>query len=280
MYNTTFPMPDGMPEQQGQPQGQSQGHHGGQNQYGQSNQSGNDGGYQKKPWQNNNYQGNQGGQGQQRQWGNQGQGGGGGGGWSQNRGGGGGGGWQRPKETDLSFYKPVAMTGNPDAPPEIIERMIQIAKRLEAMEFTVRIGGMQGIEDAIEKAIEKKEVHLPFKDFDQKQSKFTYVSERATAVAKMFFPNWDAMKKGVQLFLAKNARVLMGQRVDSPALFFVCWTQDGVESFKDTTNRTGFTGHSIAIASALGIPIFNLGNPTAEQRLNMYLETTHVSKKE
>ena len=266
MYNTTFPMPDGMAEPQGQPQG----HYGGQNQYG---QPGNEGGYQKKPWQNNGYQG---GQGQQRQWNNQG--GGSGGGWNgQNR----GGGWQRPKETDLSFYKPVAMTGNPDIPPEAIEKMVQIAKRLESMDFTVRVGGMQGVEDAIEKAIEKKEVHLPFKGFDQKESKFTFVSDRATSVAKMFFPNWDAMKKGVQLFLAKNARVLMGQRVDSPALFFICWTQDGVESFKDSTNRTGFTGHSIAIASALGIPIFNLGNPTAEQRLNMYLETTHhVQKKE
>ena len=269
MYQTTFPQPEGGLDNNSPNQG---GWQGGQQGYQQPYQQqqpqpyqqsqGNDQGYQKKPWQNN--QGGQGGQGgyQKKPW----------------QSGGDGKKWERPKETDLSFYKPVAMTGNQDTPPQIMEKMVEIAKTLEANGYTVRVGGLDGIEDTIEKALTKPEVHLPFKDFNQKQSKFTYVSDRAMAVAKLFFPNWDAMKKGVQYFLAKNARILMGQRVDSPALFLVCWTDDGVESIKDRTNRTGFTGHPIAIASALGIPIFNLGNTLAEQRLMMYLESVNNGK--
>ena len=193
--------------------------------------------------------------------------------WQNNRQNGGGGGFKRKPDDDLTLYKPYACTGNQNCPPEIMEKFVRIAKKLEELGYTARVGGMDGIEDTVEKAINKKEVHLPFKDFNQKQSKFTYNSERAFAVAKMFHPTFDSMKKGVQCFLAKNARLLLGDRMNSPALFLVCWSEDGVESGKMKTNQTGFAGHPIAIAGALGIPIFNLARPDTEDRINFIIES-------
>jgi len=255
MNGTTFPSYPG--QEQHDNQYQSGTRYGDNNNYGQNQSQNNhwqnqsNEGFQKKPWDGQKKQWD----GQKKPWNGQ----------KKN--------WERPKETDMSLYKPYAATGNRDAPPEIISKFEAIAKKLEALGYTARVGGFEGIEEAVEKATTKNEIHLPWRDFAQKQSKFTFTTDRAMAIAKMFHPTFDTMKKSVQLFLAKNARLVMGDKVNSPALFLLCWTEDGVESIKEKTSRSGFTGHPIAIASAVGIPIFNLGNPSAEQRLNVYLES-------
>lgn len=292
MYNTTFPPPppgDYQQDQGGQPQYQQQQQHqqqhqqydpnrghGTQQSYQQPQDQSGGGGqygghapqqnYQQQQYQQNNHGSQQGQNNWQNKNNSQGN-------WNGNR----QGGFQkkqwnkRPDDGDLTLYMPYAVTGNQDCPPEIISKFIEIAKRLETAGYTARCGGMDGIEDAVEKAVKKVEVHLPWRGFNEKESRFTYNSERALAVAKMFHPTFDTMKKSIQAFLAKNARIIMGDRMNSPALFLLCWSEDGVETFSKKTSRTGYAGHPIAIASALGIPVFNLGNPEAEQRLNFYL---------
>lgn len=275
---TTFPdyeSPQEKGEQHWQPTGEQGGYQGGGQQGGGNN-------YQPRNNYNgggqNNYGGNQGGgynNGggyQKRQWNGGGQGGGGG---YQKRqyGGGGGGGFQRKEETDFSLYKPYAFTANDTIPPDIMEKIVAIMRRLEAQEYTLRTGGMEGPESVAEAAIKKIEVHLPWRDFNNKQSKFTWTMERAKAVAKMFHPAFDSMKKGVQMFLAKNARLILGDKVNSPALFLLTWTEDGITSHKERTAKTGFAGHPIAIASAIGIPVFNFGNPAAFEQFERYIDS-------
>lgn len=269
MNGTTFPGDpgyDGGGERQSYQQNYSQGG-------GQSN-----GGNQSGGWQGNQNNGGGNGGGWQNR-----QGGGNGGNWQNRQGGGGGGGnWGQKKQWggksaddgDLSLYKPYVIAANNDVPPEILTKFDELAKWLESLDYTVRVGGMEGIEDRIEKLIGKKEVHLPWKGFNEKESRFTYNSPRAFAIAKMFSPTFDTLKKGVQIFQAKNARLIMGDKMNSPALFLLCWTEDGAESLRERTGRTGFTGHPIAIASGVGIQIFNLAKPDAEQRLKFYVEST------
>lgn len=202
----------------------------------------------KKPW-----------NGERRQWG---------GGQGGNRN------FQRQPETDMTLYKPYAIAANREAPPEIIKKFSDYAKRLEGLGYTVRVGGdSQGVDQEVENAvIEKKELILPWKNFANKESKFTYTTDRAKAVAAQFHPTFEAMKDVVKLFLARNARLIMGDKMVSPALFLICWSEDGIETHRQRSSRSGNIGHSVAIASAAGIQVFNLGNPSAEQRLNMYLE--------
>lgn len=191
--------------------------------------------------------------------------------WGGNNQGGGASKFQRKPETDLTLYKPYAFVVNDEIPKEVMERIAELFKRLEDMEYTMRVGGMKGPDEYAESCVKKKEVHLPWRGFNDKESKFTWTSERAVAVAKMFHPAFDSMKKGVQTFLAKNARLILGDKVNSPALFLITWTEDGAESSREKTSRTGFAGHPIAIASALGIPIFNFGRDDAFERLDRYL---------
>jgi hypothetical protein len=215
-------------------------------------QGNNEGGYQKKPYTP------------------------GGGGYPQRQGGGfqggnGGGGGFRPKspqdQEEPYLYRPYAATGNKEMPESFKPLIQRIGRNLEKAGYMLRTGGMEGLEDVIEKSATKLELHLPFKDFDGKNSKFTYTSDFVKGIAKMFHTSFDTLKPVVQTFLAKNVRLVLGKDGKSPALFLVVWTEDGAETAAEKTFKTGNSGNAIAIANAIKIPVFNLVRPDAERRL-------------
>lgn len=199
----------------------------------------------------------------------------GGGGGGFNRGGFNKGGYNRQQEDDdgeARLYKPYVGTGNKEAPQEVLDKMSQIARELEEFGYTLRSGGLEGPEEVFEKATKVHEIHLPWKGFNNKESKYTFTPKQAHGIAKMFHPSFDTLKPVIQTFLAKNARLVLGKDLKSPALFMICWSEDGAETGKEKTSRTGNVGHAIAIAAAMKIPVFNLGKSDAEARLRAYLE--------
>lgn len=215
----------------------------------------NNGGFQKKPWQQN---------------------------------GGGGGGFNKgnfvKKEVDLTnlkLYKPYVITGNAAAPKEIMEQMKRIATELEEFGYTIRTGGMEGPDDYLENCVKDNELYIPWKKFNKKPEEITklyFNSPESLAIAKMFHPTFDGLHFSVQAFLAKNARMVLGDKLKSPAMFIICWSEDAIESGLLRTARTGNMGHVLAIAQAMKIPVFNLAKPDAEQRLKKYLDIPYVEK--
>lgn len=169
------------------------------------------------------------------------------------------------------FYKPYVGTGNKDYPPEIAGQIKRLAAELETFGFTVRVTGGDGCDEVFEASVKDAELHLPFKGFNNKQSKSTFNSPMAKAIARMFHPAYDGLNFKVQGFLAKNVRLVLGKDLNSNALFVLCWSEDGCESGHSKTSKTGFVGHVIAIATGVKIPVFNLGKPDAEKRLKEYL---------
>ena len=205
----------------------------------------NQGGYQKKPY-------NGGGQGGYQQ-----------------------GGFQRKPKPDfgpIELYKPYTMVSNREASVSVLGRMTEIAKMLDSKGFTCRIDGAEGASSAVEPVQCRKELMLAWKGFNEKESSFTYTPPEALELAKKFHPTFESAKPAVQTFLARNVRLVMGQTLKSPVRFMVIWTEDGAESVRERTSKTGFAGHLIALASALGVPIFNLQKADAEQRLSVWLE--------
>jgi hypothetical protein len=183
----------------------------------------------------------------------------------------------KPEEIDPTLYLSAAITGNKEAPPEILEKVAQLAQYLESRGFTIRVGGDGPVEDAAEVASQKKEVLLPWRGFNDKESATTFPIERAFHIAKMFHPTWDHMKKGVQSILAKNARLVMGNKMMSPATLLLCWTEDGAEDRREVTMKTGLAAHPIRIASGSGVRVFNLGRPDAESRLRHFVDGMNPS---
>lgn len=236
-------------DSRGQSQGQQQGYQNGYNNQHQNShsiqQSQSQGGYQKRPY-------NPGGQGGYQQ-----------------------GNFQRKPKQDfgpIELYKPYTMVSNREAPVGVLARMTEIAKLMDSRGFTCRVDGAEGASAAVEPVDCRKEVILAWKGFNNKESQFTYTAPEALEIAKKFHPTFDTAKPAVQTFLGRNVRLVMGQTLKSPVMAMVVWTDDGAESLKDRTAKTGFAGHLIALASALGVPVFNLHNPDAEHRLNVWLE--------
>lgn len=187
---------------------------------------------------------------------------------------------QEEDEGDPALYKPYVISGNPNPPAEVVESITKIAKELEAKGYTVRLGGFDGIEDTVEKATTKHEVHLPWRGFNEKESKFTFTPQRAKDIAKLFHPSFDGLKPVIQTFLAKNVRMVMGKDLKGPSLFAIIWSEDGAEKDSEKSFKTGNVGHLLSIANDLRIQVFNFGKPDAEARLRAFLDLNYNGQKE
>ena len=240
---------------QGASSGNSQSYQGGQ---------GNGGGYGGAPRGNGNYGGGGGNGGGNR----------GGGGWSGGKsfGGGGGGNFARKPEGPPHIYKPYVIFGGEKTPQDVLEKFARIAKLLEDHGYTLRVGGLKGAEVFVEDKVKRLEVLLPWKGFDNRQSPHSWTPENAKIIAEKFEPGWSQLKPVIQTFLAKNVQKVYGHKLDSPALFVVMWSEDGVEHYRDRQQRSGSGGHISALASTARIPVYNFGNGNAEQRLMTYLD--------
>ena len=165
--------------------------------------------------------------------------------------------------SDFKLYKAYGGLCNPDAPESILAQMKTLAERLEAKGFTVRTNGAKGGEAAFEAGASDVEAHIPWRSFNEHPSKLNRTTDEAKAVIRQFAPGFDGLKPAVQTIIASKAHVIQ---------FLICWTQDGCETVAQRNAKTGYIGVGIALAASLKIPVFNLKNPDALDRLKQFLE--------
>lgn len=191
--------------------------------------------------------------------------------------------FRRQEEEDVGepkLYKTYVGTGNKEAPPEVLSLIKRLTRELEEFGFVLRTGGLEGPEEAFEVSAKNMELHLPWRGFNNKESKFTFTPKQALGIAKMFHPTFESLKPAIQTIIAKNVRLVMGKDLKSPTMFVICWSEDGVEKSSDKTSKTGNVGFVVSIACAMHIPVFNLANPDAEKRLKQYLGLPYVENQE
>lgn len=139
--------------------------------------------------------------------------------------------------------------GSRKTPKQILEQMTEIATGLATCSWTLRSGGAVGADKAFEAgAGDKKKIFLPTGD----------IPDVAFEISAKYHPTWGGLPPYVKQLHARNAMQILGENLDIPAKFVVCWTPDGAE--KETTRETGGTGQAIRIANAYRIPVFNLAN--------------------
>lgn len=213
--------------------------------------------------QNNNYQGQR-----NNNWQNNNQGGGGGG--YRGKGGGGGGQWGNKKEDVIEEpYVPVAIYIDRDFPPEIKQKLISIASRLINNKMVVRYNADDlDIHNAIsEISSAKTEAYTPWKNFNNIESKHYYNTETAKHVASSNFQGWDKIPDAVKAMLARNVRMIFGDKNRSPAICLITWSPDGASRAPEVTKDTGKSGFLIKLAATYGFSVLNLAKPNAEAML-------------
>lgn len=136
----------------------------------------------------------------------------------------------------------------------------EIGRRLALIGYTLRSGGAEGADLAFERGADKghgkKEIFLPWKSFNHSDS--TYILESPTPqgivdIASKLYPRWDRSSQGVQRLHARNVRQILGQDLNDPSAFVVCYTE---RPYNDP-NAIGGTLFGIKLAEANDIPVFN-----------------------
>lgn len=170
-------------------------------------------------------------------------------------------------------YKPYAATGNRDTPPDILTIMQSIAKDLSEKGYTQRNDGSDVPGDTLEIDAMRVEYYLPWKKFNKKKSRLTELHPNSFEIAKKYHPAFDKMTDTIKALIARNSHLILGENLKDPALFLFVWTPDGAETAKACSIKTGIANQAIKIADNMGIPVFNLKNTGAYDKLTKFIST-------
>lgn len=143
--------------------------------------------------------------------------------------------------TDKTGPKAYAGIGSRETPPEWLDVMTLIARRLDAAGWVLRSGGARGADQAFAAGSSRKQVFT---------SRFP-LHPAARASVALFHPAPYRLSVFARILHARNAHILFGAGMDDPVTFVVCWTPWG--------SGSGGTGQALRIAHACGIPVFDLG---------------------
>lgn len=171
------------------------------------------------------------------------------------------------------MVKYYAGIGSRKTPIEVLLDMRDHGEVLCTLGWTLRSGGANGADTAFEQGCDngcdgaRKEIYLPYKNFNDHSSTLYNIPEEAYEIAQEVYPyKFPANKPWIAHYMARNVLQILGQTLDTPSAFVLCWTPDGAETEKETSGKTGGTGQAIRLASRLDIPVFNLKNETAKIR--------------
>ena len=163
--------------------------------------------------------------------------------------------------------------GSRQTPDAIIQLMILIAKDL-APKWLLRSGFAEGADAAFHYGAEvakgKFEIFLPWAGFHNapKNDPRFFVGgpkdAEAYEVASMFHPAWDKCNQYAKALHTRNVYQIAGLHLDDKVDMVVCWTPNA--------SGSGGTGQALRIAKYLGIPIFDLADPKAFDKLVEFVD--------
>lgn len=193
-------------------------------------------------------------------------------GWqNRNNGGQGGGGNKWPKKEDKVEppYIPVTIWVDREFPPEVKNAIYNISSKLIAKGITIRVNGddkdflakLQALSDV------HVEVYIPWKNFNEIESKHYFNTLTSKDIAIKHFPPYDRVPDAVKAMLARNVRMIFGDKNNSITLCLITWSKDGASRVSEVTKDTGKSSFVIKVASSYGFPVVNIAKQTAENIL-------------
>lgn len=165
--------------------------------------------------------------------------------------------------------------GSRETPIDIMKLMTEITIFLYGKGFILRSGGAGGADTAFEAGVPKdayKEIYLPWESFKGNSSKLYGVGHDAIDLAKKYHPAWERLGKYARRLIARNGYQVLGEDLNTPAKFVVCWTVGG--------KLKGGTAQALRIAKDYNIPVFNLGKDKDLNHIKVCLNTDQIFIKE
>jgi hypothetical protein len=147
----------------------------------------------------------------------------------------------------MKYYAGI---GSRETPIELKNNIRLIVEYLNGLDYTLRSGAAPGADSFFEEYANKKEIFLPWRDFNGNDSQLYSPTKESFEMASRYHPGWNRLSFGARKLMARNCHQVLGRDLKTPVKFIVCWTKDG--------GATGGTGQALRMAADLNIPIYNL----------------------
>ena len=142
--------------------------------------------------------------------------------------------------------------GSRNAPTWALEQAKILGKKLAECDYILRSGAAEGMDVSFEKGCDlsygKKQIFLPWRNFNNHPSPFYQLDPLALEMAKEIHPAWDKLSDGAKKLHARNIYQVLGLNLDHPSRFILCYTPWD----------KGGTLQAIRLAKELNIPVYNL----------------------
>jgi hypothetical protein len=150
--------------------------------------------------------------------------------------------------------------GARDTPVDLILEFIKIGRHLANAGYRLRSGGAEGADLAFEWGCDdgsgEKEIFLPWKGFNKSKSSLVLpepIPKPMEAIASKLYPHWGSASHGVRCLHARNIYQILGQSLNDPVDFVVCYTERPYNDPK----AIGGTLFGIKLAEEHSIPVYN-----------------------
>lgn len=157
--------------------------------------------------------------------------------------------------------------GSRETPTETLQSFRRIAKYMAQQGHTLRTGGARGADNYFELGCDdangKKEIYLPWANFENRKSKLIVENPKAFDIAKQFHPAWDRLSVGAKKLQARNTHQILGWDLETPSDLVICYTKNG--------SGTGGTGQAIRLAKHYGIKIIDAGSYSTDKEFRLAL---------
>lgn len=187
-----------------------------------------------------------------------------------------------PKEVDVDslmrFNRMFTVVTHGDVPDDTMNIIEAFCRKLIEKGFTYRYDG-----DARSKASllaytaskQRSEIFLPWKKFNTDvDATLAYPKEDAYRIGAFYHTKLNDLAGPVKGFIARNVHVLLGGELNTPLSLLICYTEDGSEVTKGMDyKKAGNASFFIRVCEDLDIPVFNMKQPDAKERLIEYIKS-------
>ena len=174
----------------------------------------------------------------------------------------------------LNVELPYTLHMDKATPDDVLRTMEGCLRDMQDRGFTLRWHAPDKTaphQTRITDVITKKEIVLPWKDFDKINGDYWTNRQGKQLASKLIF-GYDKLPDNVKSIVAHNVHHVLGKFCSVPSRCLLTWTPDGCETGKTKGRETGYTGTIIRICSIYNIPIFNFQRSNARQRLTWWLD--------
>ena len=182
--------------------------------------------------------------------------------------------------TEKKTGKYYTGVGSRKAPPDAIDLMKRIAFKLAGLGYHLRSGGADGADTAFEDGVfehcslwadlsKYQSIYIPWKGFKGRDNKVdklpNNLMKKAEELAASVHPAWGNCTSAARALHARNAYQVLGDRLDEPSKFLICWAPPTNWGVKGGTNTAW------QIAKLYNVPRFNLAVPEDRARVERWL---------